>query len=574
MSNNWNHSYDVVVVGSGAGGMTAALCAKAKGLSALVIEKSDKYGGTSAVSGGGIWIPCNDQMEGLGCPDSYEDAKTYLDYLTEGEIEPKRLDAYIRRGRDMVSFMAERFGVKYNSIPIYPDYFPHKPGGKPGFRTMEPADFDASKLGDEFFNQREPYSGTLLMGRMAMNQVDAHTLLCRSKGWVLRFLSFIWNYWTDFSWRRKTRRDRRQVLGQGMVSALRHAMQQQDLPLWRNTALTELIEQDGRIVGVEVTRNGQTQRIQAHSGVVLACGGFESNQAMREQYLPAPTDSKWTAAPGINSGDGIQAGLRHGAATRFMHLTWGTPTVEVPGSKWATGLFVDRAFPHAIMVNGQGQRFCNEAGPYTEVVYSIYDDHEKTGGTVPCWFICDAQYRKKYPLGPIMPSQMQPDAVLPKDWLNSVYYKAGSLAELAQQIGVDSSGLQEQVQRFNQQARNGKDEDFGKGENVFDLYYGDDSNKPNPCLGPLEKGPYYALKVYPGELGTKGGLDADEAARVLREDGSVIAGLYATGNCSAAVMGKTYAGPGSTLGPAMVFAYLAAEDMAQDKPKDTLANAA
>ncbi|MGJ8669701.1 MAG: FAD-dependent oxidoreductase [Oceanococcus sp.] len=562
MSGKWDHSYDVVVVGSGAGGMTAALCAKAKGLSALVIEKSDKYGGTSAVSGGGIWIPNNDQMEALGCSDSYEEAKTYLDHLTEGEVEPKRLDAYIRRSREMVSFMAERFGVKYNSIPIYPDYFPHKPGGKPGYRTMEPADFDAAKLGDEFAHQRAPYPGTLLMSRIAMNQVDAHTLLCRGKGWIALLMGFLWRYWTDISWRKKEKRDRRQVLGQGMVAALRYAMMQNDIPLWRNTGLKDLLEENGRVAGLIAMQNGQEVRIQAKKGVVLACGGFESNQTMREKYLPAPTSTEWSVAPGINIGEGIEAGQRQGAATRFMGLTWGTPSVTVPGAQWATGLFVERAFPHAIMVNGLGQRFVNEAGPYTEVIYSIYRDNEKTGSTVPCWFICDAQYRKKYPLGPIMPAQMQPDAALPKDWEGEVYYKAASLAQLADKIGIDAASLNASVERFNGMARAGKDEDFGKGENVFDLYYGDKSSKPNPCMGPLEKGPYYALKVRPGELGTKGGLDADEAARVLREDGEAIAGLYAVGNCSAAVMGKTYAGPGSTLGPAMAFAYLAVEDMA------------
>ena len=571
MSNDWDHSYDVVVVGSGAGGMTAALCAQRRGLSVLLIEKSDKYGGTSAVSGGGIWIPCNDQMEALGCTDSYEEAKTYLDYLTEGEIEPKRLDAYILRAKEMVTYMADQFGVRYNSIPIYPDYFPHKPGGKPGFRTMEPADFDAALLGDEFDNQRDPYPGTLLMGRMAMNQVDAHTLLSRGKGWVLLLLGFMWRYWTDFSWRRKTRLDRRQVLGQGMVSALRYAMLQNDTPLWLNTGLQDLLEEDGRVAGVLAEKNGQSIRIQARHGVVLACGGFESNQAMREKYLPAPTNKNWSVAPRINHGEGIEAGQKQGAATRFMDLTWGTPSVEVPGAPAAAGLFVDRAFPHAIMVNGAAQRFVNEAGPYTEVVYAMYRDHEKTGSSVPCWFVCDANYRKKFPLGPIMPAQMQPDISLPKEWTDSVYYKAATLSALAEKIGLDADALQASVERFNEQARAGKDLDFGKGENIFDLYYGDASMKPNPCMGPLEKGPYYALRVNPGELGTKGGLDADEAARVMREDGSVIDGLYAVGNCSA------YAGPGSTLGPAMAFAYLAAEDMAAHAAQSaapTVSNAA
>lgn len=574
MSEQWDHSYDVVVVGSGAGGMTAALCAKAQGLSALLIEKDSCYGGTSAVSGGGIWIPCNDQMEALGCSDSYQEARTYLDDLIGGEVDSDRIDAYIHRANEMVSFMAERFGVHFNSIPIYPDYFPHRPGGKPGYRTMEPADFDAALLGEEFDKLRVPYAGTLLMGRIAMNQVEAHTLLCRGRGWIGLFLKFVLNYWTDFKWRRKSRRDRRLVMGQSMAAALRYAMLKEDLPLWLNTGLCDLVEVDDRVAGVIAEQDGKRLRIQAKHGVVLACGGFESNQAMREKYLPAPTDKSWTVAPDINHGEGIEAGQKLGAATRFMNLTWGTPCVDVPQRQAATGLFVERAFPHGIMVNRQGKRFMNEAGPYTETVYSIYEDHEKTGGTVPCWLVVDAQYRKKFPFGPVMPAQMQPDAAVPKDWIDTIFFKAASLQELAGKIGVDVAGLDATVQRFNEQARVGKDDDFERGENIFDTYYGDSSCKPNPCLGALETGPYYALKVVPGELGTKGGLDADAAARVLREDGGVIKGLYAVGNCSAAVMGKTYPGPGSTLGPAMAFAYLAAEDMAEEARKSDIADAA
>lgn len=563
MSEQWDHSYDVVIVGSGAGGLTAALTAQAKGLSALVVEKSDTYGGTSAVSGGGIWIPCNDQMEGLGCADSYQEARQYLDILTEGEVESERLDAYIHRAKEMVTFLRERFAIGFKSIPIYPDYFPHKPGGKPGFRTMEPEDFYADQLGDEYANQRPPYASTLLMGRMAMNQVDAHALLCKDKGWLWLFFKVMWNYWTDFAWRRKYKFDRRLVLGQAMVASLRKAMLDHNVPLWLNTAMCDVIERDGRVVGVQVEREGQSLNIEARHGVVLASGGFEANQAMREKYLPAPTDASWSVAPGINHGEGITAGLRVGARTRFMNLTWGTPSTVLPGGGPAAGLFVERAAPGGMMVNSQGQRFVNEAGPYTEVIYAIYEDHQKTAGSVPCWLICDARFRKKFPLGPIMPAQLQPDRAIPKEWENSVYFKASSLAELAAKIGVDADGLQAQATRMNEMAARGVDEEFHKGENVFDLYYGDPSHKPNPCLGPIDQGPFYALKVMPGELGTKGGLDADARARVLREDGSAIDGLYAVGNCSAAVMGKTYAGPGSTLGPAMAFAYLAVEDIAQ-----------
>ena len=240
--------YDVIVVGSGAGGMTAALCCQAQGLSALVIEKQDLYGGTSAVSGGGIWIPCNDDIPGVGGNDSPEEAMTYLKGLTRGEVPLSRLEAYVRNAPGMVRFMARRFGIRFRAVKKYPDYFPDHPGGKPGYRTMEPYDFDAAKLGDEFQRMRGPFKGTQLMGR----------------------------YWFDFAWRRKTQRDRRLVLGQGMIASLRHAMLEQKVPLWLNTALQSLVVQDGRVSGVDVLRQGQALRLTARRGVVLASGGFEN----------------------------------------------------------------------------------------------------------------------------------------------------------------------------------------------------------------------------------------------------------------------------------------------------------
>jgi 3-oxosteroid 1-dehydrogenase len=558
----WDQEYDVVVVGSGAGGMTAALCAQAQGLSAVVLEKTDRYGGTSAVSGGGIWIPCNEQIKGAGLDDSEAEALTYLKHLTAGEVPEARLSAYVKNAREMVRHMAQTFGVRFRSVAKYPDYFPDAPGGKPGARTMEPAEFDAARLGNEFERQREPYKGTLVLGRIAMDQVQAHTLFARARGWVWLTLGLLWNYWTDFAWRKRTWRDRRQVLGQGMVAALRHAMLEREIPLHYETALDQLIEDNGRVIGVSATQNGKTLRIAARRGVVLAAGGFESNQQMREQYLPQPTQTGWSAAPGINTGDAIRAGLKLGAGVQFMNLVWGTPTVMIPGNPVASALFVERSLPGCVMVNRQGRRFCNEAAPYTEAVNAIYADHQKTGSTIPCWMVFDATFRKNYPAGPLLPASVVPDARLPADWLGKVYYKADSLAGLAHQLGVDADGLAETCRRMGEYAVSGVDPEFNKGGNVFERYYADPKVKPNPCLAPIVKAPFYALPIVPGEIGTKGGLVADEHARVLRADGQPIAGLYAIGNCSAAVMGKTYAGPGATLGPAMTFAYIAARDIA------------
>ncbi len=573
-SNHWDQQFDVIVVGSGAGGMTAALCAQAQGLSAVVLEKSDKYGGTSAVSGGGIWIPCNDQMAAVGVPDTYEEALAYMQRLTGGEVPAARLEAYLKNAPEMVRYLARSFGVLFRPVAKYPDYFPSLPGGKPGARTMEPLEFDAAKLGDEFERQRPPYPGTQVLGRLSMNQVEAHTLFSRGSGWIWLMIRMMLRYWLDLPWRRKTARDRRLTLGQALVAQLRYALLQRNVPVVLDTALESLVEEGGRVTGVVVDQKGQQRRFGARRGVILATGGFESNQAMREQYLPKPTRSDWTAAPGQNTGDGIRAGQALGAKLGFMHLTWGTPTIATPGGAPAAGIFVERSLPGCVVVNGRGQRFVNEAAPYTEFVYAMYADHAKTGASVPCWMVFDARFRKEYPVGPMLPASFVPESRLPREWQDSVYWKADTLEALAAKIGVDAAGLAQSVADINRFAASGVDEQFGKGSDDFQRYYADPRIKPNPCLAPIVQAPFYAVRLDAGEIGTKGGLVTDEHARVLREDGSVIAGLYATGNCSAAVMGRTYAGPGATLGPAMTFGYLAARDVASAQAANTKTAAA
>jgi 3-oxosteroid 1-dehydrogenase len=557
-----NLEYDVIVAGSGAGGMTAALCCAQLGLSAVVIEKSDRYGGTSAVSGGGIWIPCNDQMADWGYSDSESEALTYLKHLTQNEVPVAKLEAYVRNGRTMVQHLARQFDVHFSVVPRYPDYYPDQPGGKQGARSMQPAAVDARELGDEFFKQREPFKSTLVLGRVAMDQVEAHTLFGKAKGWIWLMLKLMWNYWTDFSWRRRTWRDRRLTLGQALVGALRRAMLARNVPLLLDTGLESLITEQGRVTGIVARHQGRSVKLRARRGVILATGGFESSQALRDQHLKAPTQAQWTAAPRINVGDGLKAGQAAGAATAFMGLTWGAPTVNVPGASSATAVFVERSLPGCVVVNGKGKRFGNEAAPYTEFVRAVQQDHAQSGATVPCFMVFDTRFRKNYPCGPLMPSSIMPDGKLPAEWRGAVYYKADTLEGLAIQAGIDAATLEETVARMNEYAKDGVDREFGKGGNAFDRYYADPRVRPNPCLAPIAQPPFYAVKLYPGEIGTKGGLVADEAARVLRPDGTPIAGLYAIGNCSAAVMGRTYAGAGATLGPAMTFGYLAAKDLA------------
>lgn len=560
---HWDEEFDVVVAGSGAGGMTAALCARSQGLSAVVIEKDALFGGTSAVSGGGIWIPCNDDIPKVGGADSYEEALTYLRTLIGDEVPLANLEAYLRNAPEMVRFLDRTFGVRFRSVPKYPDYYSHLPGGKPGFRSMEPVDFDAARLGPAFDEQRPSFPGTQLFGRIAMNQVEAHLLFSRGKGWIGLLLRMVLRYGFDLGWRRRTRRDRRQTLGQALTGSLREAMQRAGIPLYLRTGFESLVEEQGRVTGVVVLRDGTRMRLRARRGVVLACGGFESNQAMRDQYLPKPTNAAWTAVPPINHGDGIRAGQALGAALRHMDRVWGSPTVRRPGAPQQITLFVERGMPGCVAVNRKGLRFVNEAATYPDFLEAMYADDAQGNGTVPCWLIFDATFRHKYPMGIFLPGQIEPDSKLPRDWLDDVYYRAGTLEALAAKIGIDAQNLAATVQRMNGYARTGVDAEFGKGTHPIDRYYSDASVKPNPCLGPIEKAPFYAVRLDAGEIGTKGGLVTDPRARVLRADGTVIDGLYAIGNTSAAVMGPTYAGAGSTLGPAMTFGYIAALDLAR-----------
>lgn len=558
--------YDVIVVGSGAGAMTSAVFLADQGFSVLVLEKSDKFGGTSAISGGGIWIPNNHYFARQGGSDSAEQARRYLDAAAGDQVDPDRLQAYLDNAPKMIEALTRCSRVRYAVAAKYPDYYPHLPGALPGGRTLDPELFDSSLLGDELANLRKPSPSTLLMGRIAWTARDAHKAMARSFGWRLLILRLMLRYKLDFKWRRKSRFDRRAALGSSLVCSLRRSLMDRNVPLWLNSDFRELIVQEGRVRGVRIRREGRDIDLQARHGVILASGGFEQNQALREQYLPKPTRMAWSATPpGNNTGAALQAGLAQGAATALMDWAWWAPTIAVPGEDKPRGIFAERAFPGAIVVNAQGRRFVNEAAPYLEFVDAMHRDHARTGGSVPAWVIFDGHFRFNYAMGPLMPAQVMPDSRLRKEWRDTLYWKADTLEALAGKIGVDAQGLASTVAQVNDYARTGVDLDFGRGGNVFDRYYGDCNIKPNPCLAPLCKGPYYAMRLDAGDIGTKGGLLTNAQAQVLREDGTTIAGLYAIGNCSASVMGTSYPGAGGTLGPAMTFGYVAANHLAAQR---------
>ena len=549
---------DLIVVGSGAGALLAAVRAADEGLQVLVVEKSDVVGGTSATSGGGIWIPDNHDMARHGLRDSIELAFGYVKACARGLASDERVLAYVETATQMARYLGA-IGVPYRCMPRYADYYPHIDGALPGGRTMDPVDFDAARLGRDGLRCLRPTNpGQLILGRISINTFEARTLIAREPGARRLALRIVLRYALDWPWRLKTRRDRRLTGGQALVGGLLAALRERALPLWTKAPLQSLLVDGGRVTGIRVQRDGRAVNLRARKGVLLAAGGFERNQALRERYLPHPTQAAWTATPvGCNTGDAIEAGAQAGAALHLMAHSWGVPTLAVPGEEKQRGVFVERSMPGCVVVNARGERFVDESCPYPEFQQAMY-----ANGAVPAWIVFDATFRRKYPMGPLLPGEAVPDRKLPPQWLGTLYWRDDTLAGLARRIGVDADGLAASVARMNEFARTGHDLDFGRGGNVFDRYYGDDSVRPNPNLAPIATGPFYAMKLYPGDIGTKGGLLTDRDARVLDAAGRPIEGLYCTGNNAASVMGPSYPGAGATLGPAMTFAYRAVAHMA------------
>ncbi|MFD6676481.1 3-oxosteroid 1-dehydrogenase [Rhodococcus zopfii] len=554
--------YDIVVVGSGAGGMTAAITAANKGASVVVIEKAACYGGSSARSGGGVWIPNNDALKAAGVDDTPEAARTYLHSIIGDVVPAEKIDTYIDRGPEMLSFVQKHSALELQWVPGYSDYYPEAPGGRAGGRSVEPSPFDGRRLGADLATLEPDYARA--PKNFVITQADYKwlNLLMRNPRGPLRAVKV----GARFVWANLTRKHLL-VRGQALMAGLRIGLRDANVPLLLNTALTDLVVEDGAVRGVKVVSDGEERIIHARRGVILASGGFEHNDEMRKQYQRAPIGTEWTVGAKANTGDGIRAGQAAGGAVDFMDDAWWGPSFPLTGGPWFA--LSERSLPGCIMVNGSGKRFGNESAPYVEATHAMYGGThgrgDGPGENIPAWLILDQRYRDRYTFAGITPR-----TPFPGRWLKAgVLVKAGSVSELAEKIGVPAATLTETVERFNGFARIGKDEDFGRGESQYDHYYGDPLNKPNPSLGVIGKAPFYAFKVVPGDLGTKGGLVTDVDARVLREDGTAIEGLYAAGNASSPVMGHTYAGPGATIGPAMTFAYLAVLDILGQETRST-----
>jgi 3-oxosteroid 1-dehydrogenase len=547
--------YDVVVVGSGAAGMSAALTAAHAGLRTVVIEKATHFGGSTARSGGGVWIPNNEVLRAAGVSDTPEAARQYLHAIVGDVVSAERIDTYLERGPDALSFVLRNSPLSMQWVPDYSDYYPEAPGGRLGGRSVEPKPFNGKRLGPELANLEPDYGKAPL--NVAVTQADYRwlNLVGRHRKGPARVLR-VGLRWLAALLGRKHLLGR----GQAMAAALRAGLVDAGVPVLLETALVDLQTEAGAVTGVVVEQRGEQWVVSARHGVLLASGGFEHNAEMRAQYQRQPIGTQWSVGAPANTGDGIRAGAKLDAALDLMDDAWWGPSIPLSGGPWFC--LAERALPGGIMVNARGERFMNEAAPYVEAVHRMYGGEygrgDGPGANIPAWLIIDQQYRNRYVFAGLTPRQ-----AFPGRW-----YKAGalvtaqSIAELAKQMGVPADALVATIERFNEFARAGKDEDFSRGESGYDRYYGDPRIKPNPSLAPIARGPFYAVTMVPGDLGTKGGLRTDVDGRVLRADGSVIDGLYAAGNASAPVMGHTYAGPGATIGPAMTFGYLAALHMA------------
>jgi 3-oxosteroid 1-dehydrogenase len=566
----WDETYDFVIVGSGGASMCAALLCKSLGKRALIIEKQAKVGGSTGFSGGVWWVPNNPVMKRAGVSDSKERARQYFDSTVTYHgpaTSPERREAFLDNGPEMVDFL-ERSGMKFKYADGWPDYYDDRPGGEPRGRSLVAETFDINELG-EWKSRLSVYPGAAL----PLGSEDFPTLfLAKRTGAGKRMAAkLVWRLITGKLLGRDVRGGGAAIQGRMLQIALR-----EQLPIWTEAPVQDFVVENGRVTGVVASRAGREVRVRALDGVLINAGGFSRSQEMREQYQPKPNPWRWTNANPGDTGEAIRSAMRLGAAVDCMNESWWVITSLGPNETLPEGAVapdgttipfmhhLDLSLPYSMMVDQSGQRFCDEAGAYMEIGQRLYQRQAQTGKAIPAWVIMDHRQRKYYPWGTASPGQV------PQAWLASGYLKkAATLEELARTCGIDANGLLASVKRFNEFCATGVDLDFGRGGRAFDRAHGDPTIKPNPNLAPIEQGPFYAVAMYPGDVGTAGGLVTNEHAQVLRGDGSVIAGLYATGNSTASVVGRCYPGAGASIGASFTFGYIAARHAANTQQAAT-----
>lgn len=566
-SDQFDTTVDVVVVGSGAGGMTAALTAQTAGLRVLLVEKAAVFGGTTALSGGGIWAPGSDALIRDGAEDAPEQVRTYLTEITDGLVSKERIDAYVEHTPGMLNFL-EKISQELEFVwkPGYPDYYPTRPGASSLGRTVNVPPIDTRRLGADAEKLIKPMALAprgIWLGPKELR--DFYRIRQSWKGKAVLF-KLVWRML-----RARVTGENIVAIGQSLSARLYLAMREHDIDMWLDSPMKSLItDDDGIVIGVEVERRGRTELVRARGGVILATGGFDHDLPMRMMHEPV-IDHDWSLGNAAAEGDGIKAGQKVGAAVDLMDEAWWFPAIAWPDGR-IQFMLNERMIPGQFVVNGEGRRFVNEAAPYGDFGHAVITGHRTGVSHIPAWLIIDSRSWNRYVFAGHLPLPKIPGAPVPtgrkvpKAWLKSgVVMSARTWADLARKIGVPAEQLEETAQRFNTFARNNCDLDFHRGENAYDNYYGD-SSLPNPNLAVVDKPPYYAFRIIPSDLGTNGGLVTDQYARVLRETEEPITGLYAVGNTAASVMGRSYAGAGATIGPSMTFGYIASRHIADGEP--------
>jgi succinate dehydrogenase/fumarate reductase flavoprotein subunit len=552
-------TWDAIAVGAGAGGLAAACVAAAEGLKTLVVEKSALAGGTTATSGGMVWIPANPKMAAAGIADSLDDARRYLAQAAPPARDTAAREAFLARGPEAIAYLEAHTQLRLRPVTNYPDYYPALPGATLGGRVLEPVEFDARALGREFARLRPPLAEFMLFGGMMVARPDLphfrNALSSpESAARVARLVA-------AYAWQRLfAARGTRLVLGNALVGRLLASALESKVALRFGVRALRIVMRDGRAAGVEVESAGRRATLAARAGVVLATGGFSHDPDLRARLLPAAA-SRHSPVCGASSGDGIRMGLAAGAQfgeTNSNNAFW-APVSHFRRGDGSEGVYphtvADRGKPGIIAVTRAGERFTSEAVSYHEFVLAMLRAGEAAN---PAFLVCDRRSLWRYGLGAVRPFGLRLDSHLRSGYL----FRARTLRELAARLDIDSEGLERTVARYNADARRGVDTQFGLGGDAYQRYLGDAQNLPNPCMRPIETPPFFALRLYPSDLGTAAGLLTDGDARVLGADGAPVPGLYACGNDMHSIMDGAYPGPGITLGPALVFGYLAARHLA------------
>lgn len=546
---------DVVVVGAGAAGMTAAATAAAHGLDVIVVEKTGYVGGNTSYSGGMVYVPCNDKMAEAGQPDDFDRVIAYLDATVptpDGRVARER---FVQRGAEAIRFLEANTALKLKPVPFYPDYYPELEGAAEGMRVLEPLAFDASSLGEWFRKLRPPLPEFTILGGMMVAREDLPHFrrMWRSPRSFARATGLVLQY---FLQRTRHHRGSRLVLGNALAGRLLKSLLDLGVEIRTDCTVEEVTTDKGRATGLRVRQGDVASTIHAVRGVVLSTGGFSNSAEKRQAWLPSLASPDSPFAPG-STGDGLDLGVAAGGEVgtdNTNNAYWAPASVYTrkDGRKVVYPHTVtDRGKPGSLVVNSAGRRFTNEAVSYHRFGEALLRGNAETGN-LPAWIVCDADFIWKYGLGAIIPFTRNL-----KPYQQAGYLKtAGSLPELARGLGIDEAGFAATIERFNADATRGRDTEFQRGEDIYSRYLGDADHLPNPCLAPLTKPPFHAIELTLSDLGTVAGLRTTEDCQVLGGDGQPIEGLYAVGNDMQSIMRGRYPGPGITLGPALTFGYL------------------